>query len=144
VERNLLEAGLLADLGETRMIDTRRLGTLALILLVPAIVATTSAVRSDAPNEPEVICLAGGNDCVTQIIRIPDGQPGQVLKFEFCREGDCDRAHREHWRTQFLVPPPGEVCHNTDINEALHWLEQNARGWLLAGWGCVSKRQLPV
>lgn len=84
------------------------------------------------------------DNCRERIIRIPDGQPGQVLKFEYCREGDCDRAHREHWITHYLVPPPGEVCHNTDITEALNWLEQNRKGWLLAGWGCVSKRQVPA
>lgn len=85
-----------------------------------------------------------GDNCRERIIRIPDGQPGQVLKFEYCREGDCDRAHREHWITHYLVPPPGEVCHNTDVTEALRWLEQNRKGWLLAGWGCVSKRQVPA
>jgi hypothetical protein len=88
--------------------------------------------------------MPSNDDCSTRKIRLPDGQPGQVLKFEYCREGDCDRAHRERWMTYFLVPPPGEVCHNTDINEALHWLEQNRKGWLLAGWGCVSKPKLPV
>lgn len=109
-----------------------------LILLAPA------AVRSDEQPNVIVQCMAATNDCRTRIIRLPDGMPGQVLKFEYCREGDCDRAHREHWMTHFLVPPPGELCHNTDINEALHWLEQNRKGWLLAGWGCVSKPKLPV
>ena len=112
--------------------------TLVLIAMAPA------AGRSAENNNVHVQCMAAGDDCRTRIIRIPDGQPGQVLKFEFCREGDCDRAHREHWETHYLVPPPGEVCRNTDINEALGWLEQNRKGWLLAGWGCVSKRQLPV
>jgi hypothetical protein len=88
--------------------------------------------------------MAQGDDCKVRIIRLPDGQPGQVLKFEFCKEGDCDRTHREHWRTHYLVPPPGEVCHNTNVTEALHWLEQNSKGWLLAGWGCVSAKRIPV
>jgi hypothetical protein len=93
-----------------------------------------------------VICLGPGDDCRTRLIRIPDGQPDQVLKFEFCHEGDCDRQHREHWSVHYLVPPPGEVCRNTDINEALQWIEQNRPGWLLAGWGCVSGRnvKLPI
>jgi hypothetical protein len=30
------------------------------------------------------------------------------------------------------------------INEALQGLEQNRKGWLLAGWGCVSSRQVPA
>jgi hypothetical protein len=91
-----------------------------------------------------VQCMNEKEDCRQRIIRLPDGLPGQVLKFEYCREGDCDRGHRERWITHFLVPPPGEVCRNTDIGEALHWLEQNRKGWLLAGWGCVSKQRLPV
>ena len=91
-----------------------------------------------------VQCMNEKDDCRQRIIRLPDGMPGQVLKFEYCREGDCDRAHRERWITHFLVPPPGEVCRNTDIGEALRWLEQNRKGWLLAGWGCVSKQRLPV
>ena len=91
-----------------------------------------------------VQCMNEKDDCRQRIIRLPDGLPGQVLKFEYCREGDCDRAHRERWITHFLVPPPGEVCRNTDIDEALRWLEQNRKGWLLAGWGCVSKQRLPV
>ena len=111
---------------------------LALLALVP------SAIRAgDGPNV-DVRCMAEGDDCRTRIIRLPDGLPGQVLKFEYCHEGDCDRAHREHWVTHYLVPPPGELCHNTDINEALRWLEENRPGWLLAGWGCVSSRQLPA
>ena len=91
-----------------------------------------------------VQCMNEKDDCRQRIIRLPDGMPGQVLKFEYCREGDCDRAHRERWITHFLVPPPGEVCRNTDIGEALRGLEQNRKGWLLAGWGCVSKQRLPV
>jgi hypothetical protein len=79
------------------------------------------------------MCLAEGDDCKTRIIRLPDGQAGQVLKFEFCQEGDCDRAHREHWRTHYLVPPPGEVCRNANVTEALNWIDQNSNGWLLAG-----------
>ncbi|KAB2939238.1 MAG: hypothetical protein K8F92_07765 [Hyphomicrobium sp.] len=124
------------------MARTRRrsapLLALALIALAPA------AVHSGDSANVVVQCMGAGDDCRQRIIRIPDGMPGQVLKFEYCREGDCDRAHREHWITHYLVPPPGEVCHNTDINEALKWLEQNRKGWLLAGWGCVSREQLPV
>ena len=112
------------------------LASLALLAVFPSKVASEVAL----PPGAEIHCLAQGDDCRTRIIRLPDGQEGQVLKFEFCQEGDCDRAHREHWSTQYLVPPPGEVCRNTDINEALHWLEQNRPGWLLAGWGCVSLR----
>jgi hypothetical protein len=26
----------------------------------------------------------------------------------------------------------------------LQWLEQNRKGWLLAGWGSVSDRQVPA
>jgi len=102
------------------------------------------AVQSAEPPNVIVQCMSSADDCRTRIVRLPDGLPGQVLKFEYCREGDCDRTHRERWITHYLVPPPGEVCHNTDINEALHWLEQNRKGWLLAGWGCVSKPKLPV
>jgi hypothetical protein len=91
-----------------------------------------------------VQCMSEKDDCRQRVIRLPDGMPGQVLKFEYCREGDCDRAHRERWITHYLVPPPGEVCRNSDIGEALRWLEQNRKGWLLAGWGCVSNKQLPV
>lgn len=108
-----------------------------LMLFAPA------PVRSGDGNVV-VQCMSGNDDCRTRIIRLPDGVPGQVLKFEYCKEGDCDRAHRDHWMTHYLVPPPGAVCRNTDINEALHWLEQNRKGWLLAGWGCVSKRHVPI
>lgn len=108
------------------------------LLLAPA------AVQSAEQRNVIVQCMSATDDCRTRIVRLPDGLPGQVLKFEYCREGDCDRVHRERWITHFLVPPPGEVCRNTDINEALHWLEQNRKGWLLAGWGCVSKPKLPV
>ena len=111
---------------------------LAVISLAPA------PVRSGDTGNVHVQCMAAGDDCRTRIVRLPDGQPGQVLKFEYCHEGDCDRAHREHWITHYLVPPPGEVCRNTDINEALQWLEQNRKGWVLAGWGCVSDRQVPA
>lgn len=159
--------GKLNAIGKPTSIDkpaSRRLAPAALapLPLIAAIVAAlglgmTSDAKSDAvsdtmsgalaqqlPANTSIVCLDQNDDCKVRIIRLPDGLPGQVLKFEFCQEGDCDRAHREHWRTQFIVPPPGEVCHNTDINEALHWLEQNAHGWLLAGWGCVSGKQIPV
>lgn len=120
----------------TRLLLLRAAPLFALLLiLAPAPVRSGNIV---------VQCMSANDDCRTRIVRMPDGMPGQVLKFEYCREGDCDRAHRDHWVTHFLVPPPGEVCRNTDINEALHWLEQNRKGWLLAGWGCVSKQQLPV
>jgi hypothetical protein len=118
----------------------RSLPLVALALLAFALLP----VHSEGAGSVLVQCMAAGDDCRTRIIRLPDGQPGQVLKFEYCHEGDCDRAHREHWITHYLVPPPGEVCRNTDINEALQWLEQNRKGWLLAGWGCVSDRQVPA
>ncbi len=123
---------------------TRFLGrSLPLIALALMALALLPVHSEDAGNVV-VQCMAAGDDCRTRIVRLPDGQPGQVLKFEYCHEGDCDRAHREHWITHYLVPPPGEVCRNTDINEALQWLEQNRKGWLLAGWGCVSDRQVPA
>lgn len=106
--------------------------------------AASDDVLRNLPPNTTVTCLDQNDDCKVRIIRLPDGLPGQVLKFEFCHEGDCDRAHREHWQTHYLVPPPGEVCRNANINEALHWIEQNAKGWLLAGWGCVSGKRIPV
>lgn len=121
-----------------------RLLRLASLAALGSAVFAPQAVQSGDQNNVIVQCMSSEDDCRTRIVRLPDGQPGQVLKFEYCREGDCDRAHRERWMTHFLVPPPGEVCRNTDINEALNWLEQNRKGWLLAGWGCVSKAQLPI
>jgi hypothetical protein len=118
-----------------------RLRHLAPLAILAFVAVAPHAVQS---GEAIVQCMSNGDDCRNRLVRLPDGMPGQVLKFEFCREGDCDRTHREHWMTHFLVPPPGEVCRNTDVGEALRWLEQNRRGWLLAGWGCVSKAQLPV
>lgn len=120
--------------------------TRAAALLLSALALATFSAPVRSGEEPHVLvqCMQPGDNCRERIIRIPDGQPGQVLKFEYCREGDCDRAHREHWITHYLVPPPGEVCHNTDVTEALRWLEQNRKGWLLAGWGCVSMRQVPA
>ena len=116
----------------------------ALATLIPFLLLISSAARSEEPPRAQIVCLAKGDDCKTRLIRLPDGLPGQVLKFEFCQEGDCDRAHREHWSTHFLVPPPGEVCRNADVTEALNWIEQNRKGWLLAGWGCVSAKRIPV
>jgi hypothetical protein len=121
-----------------------RLLRLASLAALGSAVFAPHAVQSGDQNNVIVQCMSSEDDCRTRIVRLPDGLPGQVLKFEYCREGDCDRAHRERWMTHFLVPPPGEVCRNTDINEALNWLEQNRKGWLLAGWGCVSKAQLPI
>ncbi len=118
--------------------------TIALFILVLVGFATSSPVRSEETPLSPFICMGPGDDCTTRLIRLPDGLEGQVLKFEFCKEGDCDRAQRERWGTHYLVPPPGEVCHNTDVTEALHWLEQNRPGWLLAGWGCVSSRKVAV
>ena len=126
------------------MTELTRAKYAALAILVPLVLLVASAARSGETPSANVLCMAKGDDCKVRIIRLPDGQPGQVLKFEFCREGDCDRAHREHWRTHYLVPPPGEVCRNTDVTEALSWLEQSGKGWLLAGWGCVSSRRVPV
>jgi hypothetical protein len=126
------------------MTDYSRARLSALAILAPLVLVISSAVWSEEPAGTQIMCLAKGDDCKMRIIRLPDGQPGQVLKFEFCKEGDCDRSHREHWRTHYLVPPPGEVCRNTDVTEALNWLEQSSKGWLLAGWGCVSSRQVPV
>jgi len=126
------------------MRQTRAVSTLALAALFPFAASSVEAADTTA-SEPEVfVCGADGAKCSQRIIRIPDGQPGQVLKFEYCQEGDCDRAHREHWRTYYLVPPAGDVCRNANITEALRWIEQNAQGWLLAGWGCVSKPKLSI
>ena len=122
------------------MPPTVRRSAIAFALLAVANVPTAYS------EEPRVLveCMSAGDNCRQRMIRLPDGLPGQVLKFEYCREGDCDRSHREHWITHYLVPPPGEVCRNTDVSEALRWLEQNRKGWLLAGWGCVSERQVPA
>lgn len=90
------------------------------------------------------MCRVQSDACKTRIIRLPDGLPGQVLKFEFCKQGDCDRANRHRWRVHYLAPPPGKVCRNTDVGEALNWLAENRKGWLLAGWGCVSTKRIPV
>ena len=124
------------------MARTRIRSFLPLIAL--GLLAFVSAPVLSEDEHIVVQCMNEKDDCRQRIIRLPDGMPGQVLKFEYCRAGDCDRAHRERWITHFLVPPPGEVCRNTDIGEALRWLEQNRKGWLLAGWGCVSKQRLPV
>jgi hypothetical protein len=124
------------------MARTRIRSFLPLVAL--GLLAFASAPVLSEDEHVIVQCMNEKDDCRQRIIRLPDGMPGQVLKFEYCREGDCDRAHRERWITHFLVPPPGEVCRNTDIGEALRWLEQNRKGWLLAGWGCVSKQRLPV
>jgi len=119
------------------------------VIVLPAVVCALLAIAAPlgaAGDESHVLveCMSAGDNCRQRMIRLPDGLPGQVLKFEYCHEGDCDRSHRERWITHYLVPPPGEVCRNTDIAEALRWLEQNRKGWLLAGWGCVSKRQVPA
>jgi hypothetical protein len=112
-------------------------GTFLFALVIVAVLALiSSSVRSEEVARSQMLCMTEGDDCGARIIRLPDGLEGQVLKFEACKEGECDREHREHWVTQHLVPPPGEVCHNTDVNEALSWIEQNRPGWLLAGWGC--------
>ena len=124
------------------MARTRIRSFLPLVAL--GLLAFASAPVLSEDEHVIVQCMNEKDDCRQRIIRLPDGMPGQVLKFEYCREGDCDRGHRERWITHFLVPPPGEVCRNTDIGEALRWLEQNRKGWLLAGWGCVSKQRLPV
>jgi hypothetical protein len=126
------------------MIELSTIRPFVLALLVPFLLLISSAARSDDPPRTQIICLSQADDCKTRLIRLPDGLPGQVLKFEFCQEGDCDRAHREHWSTHYLVPPPGEVCRYADVTEALNWIEQNRKGWLLAGWGCVSSRRIPV
>ena len=79
-----------------------------------------------------------------RVIPIPDAQRGQVLKFEFCKAGDCDRSDRRRWGTHYIVPPPGVVCRLSDITAALHWIEQHRPGWLLAGWGCVSHARISI
>lgn len=122
---------------------TRAISRSAAFLILTLLAMTPAPVHADDAHVI-VQCAAPGDDCRKRIIRIPDGQPGQVLKFEYCRAGDCDRTHREHWITHYLVPPPGEVCRNTNVTEALKWLEENRKGWLLAGWGCVSTRQVPA
>ncbi|MEN9413223.1 MAG: hypothetical protein RLZZ342_310 [Candidatus Parcubacteria bacterium] len=117
-------------------------------------ITTASAEEHGAPHQQVPFnCLTAKQGC-TIVIRLPDGRPGMALKFHYCK-GTCDKDYpdnplrpgtclltcdpstRAEWKTHYLTPPDGEVCHNTDINEALHWLEQNRRGWLLAGWGCV-------
>lgn len=124
----------------TRPIGRSCLALAALILpLLPS-----SILAADTAKPGVIVCGSAGEKCSQRIIRIPDGQPGQVLKFEYCQEGDCDRSHREHWRTYYLVPPAGEVCRTSDINEAMRWIEQNAQGWLLAGWGCVSAPKISI
>lgn len=123
----------------TRQISLSGLTLAALLPLAPV-----ASLAADAGAPDVIVCGPEGGTCSERIIRIPDGLPGQVLKFEYCQEGDCDRSHREHWRTYYLVPPAGEVCRNTDITEAMRWIEQNAKGWLLAGWGCVSKPKLSI
>lgn len=101
--------------------------TLALVAALALGLSLATAARSD--------------DTPSVVTRLPDGLPGRILKFEFCRQGTCDRAQREHWSTHYLVPPPGEVCRLSDVGEALKWIDQNRPGWLLAGWGCVSARE---
>lgn len=117
---------------------------LALIIVMLVGFVVSSAAHSEDAAAPRVICSDQSEDCATRIIRLPDGVEDQVLKFEICKEGDCDRAHMEHWSTHYIVPPAGEVCHNSDVSEAVDWIAQHRRGWLLAGWGCVSSRKVSV
>jgi hypothetical protein len=117
---------------------------LALLILTVFGLVASSVAHSEDAAPGRFICSDQNDDCGTRIIRLPDGAAGQVLKFEICKEGDCDREHMEHWSTHYLVPPPGEVCRNSDVSEALNWIEQHRRGWLLAGWGCVSSRKVSV
>lgn len=105
--------------------------------------ASSPAVSVDV-SASQALCMDQNDSCRTRVIRLPDGLEGQVLKFEFCKEGDCDRANRARWSTHYLVPPPGEVCRNSNVTEALNWIEQNRPGWLLAGWGCVSNVKFSI
>jgi hypothetical protein len=106
--------------------------------------AASSPAASVDVSTSQALCMDQDKNCRMRIIRLPDGLEGQVLKFEFCKEPECDRSNRSHWSTHYLVPPPGEVCRNSNVGEALHWIEQNRPGWLLAGWGCVSNVKFSI
>lgn len=125
---------------------------LAAFMLVSAVMPVQAE-----PTRP-YNCLTSRIGCEI-VIRIPDGQPGQILKFETCKPqcdpaypehpfkpGECfktcDRNHKERgWETHYITPPDGEVCRNREgIEEALRWIEQHRPGWVWAGSGCVTNR----
>ncbi|HRN85507.1 MAG TPA: hypothetical protein PK857_11860 [Hyphomicrobium sp.] len=110
---------------------------IALPLAVPHHASAQSAQTAEAPQ----IAASDSAGSQPRVIRVPDGAPGRVLKFEFCEPGTCDRRERKRWSTHYLEPPPGDVCRLSDVGEALRWLGENRPGWRLAGWGCVSARE---
>ena len=114
------------------------------VALLIGLALQASAQPAEAAEAPQTASRLAASDVAKsqpRIVRVPDGAPGRVLKFEFCQPGTCDRKERKRWSTHYLEPPPGEVCRLSDVGEALRWLGENRPGWRLAGWGCVSARE---
>ena len=119
---------------------TPRVFGLALLASVPLGLTLEASAQSRLMNTAPPHAVRDDTTSQPRIVRVPDGAPGRILKFEFCEPGKCDRNERQHWTAHYLEPPPGEVCRLSDVGEALKWLTENRPGALLAGWGCVSVR----
>ena len=116
-------------MGEIFRATDTSLGRAVAVKVLDERYAQDESVRERFTREALAVARLSGNAHIVTIYDVGEHDERPYLVMEYLSGGSLEDQLRDG-------PVP--------LGRALRWLEQNRKGWLLAGWGCVSKQRLPV